>query len=152
MSDRFFRWIATGFGSGYAPIAPGTWGTVVGLLWAWCCAPLSAGLYALTTAAAIGVATFSAAHAAVHFGSDDPPQVVIDEVVAMLIVMAGVPWTWKTVLVGFLAFRLFDIWKPWPVDLAERLPGGLGIVADDLVAAGYAWGVLHLLLWITGRG
>lgn len=137
--------LITGLGIGYSPVAPGTFGTFVGMLMAWGLSPLSGWLAWLTTGVAILVASWLSERGRLHFGTDDPQVVVIDEVVACLLVMAGHPWRWWVVLTGFAAFRLFDIWKPWPVRHAERLPGGIGIVADDLVAAGYAW----LVVWMV---
>jgi phosphatidylglycerophosphatase A len=139
--------LATGLGSGYLPAAPGTCGTLVGLGLAWLCHPLSLGLYGVTTLGVIGIAIFSTNQVLPHFGTGDPPQVVIDEVAAMLIVMAGHEWRATTVVAGFLAFRFFDILKPWPIRAAESLPGGLGVVADDCVAALYAW----IVVWVAGR-
>lgn len=147
MLQRLQLALITGLGVGYSPVAPGTCGTALGMLVAWGLAPLATWLYVVTTVAAIALSCWLAERGRVHFGVDDPSHVVIDEVVAMLLVMAGHPWKWWVVLTAFAAFRLFDIWKPWPVRNAEHLPGGLGIVADDLVAAGYAW----LVVWLVRR-
>ncbi len=137
--------LITGGGVGYLPFAPGTFGTAVGLLLAWGIAPLAWWLYGLSTLGLICMACWLAEIGNRHFQSQDPSAVVIDEVVAMTIVMAGHPWKWWIVLTAFAAFRLFDIWKPWLARSAESLPGGIGVVADDLVAAVYAW----LLVWVV---
>jgi len=79
-------------------------------------------------------------------GLEDPSFVIIDEVVGQLCVLIGVPITWKVAVAGFLLFRLFDITKPFPVRHLERLPGGVGIVMDDIGAGLYSLAVLHLLL------
>jgi len=80
----------------------------------------------------------------------DPSEVVIDEVAGFLLTMLWVPLSWGTLLTGFLLFRVFDIWKLWPANAAERLPGGLGIVLDDLVAGLYANLGLRLALLCLG--
>lgn len=79
-------------------------------------------------------------------GQRDPCEVVIDEVAGYVVTMGLAPWSWVNAGIGFLAFRLFDIVKPFPANRAEGLPGGLGIVADDLVAGVYAAGLLRLIL------
>ncbi len=150
MGSRIQLALATGLGAGYFPRAPGTAGTLVGMFFAWMLSPLAPWLYAVTTIVVIVLACWCAQIGRVHFRTDDPPQVVIDEIVACVIVMAGHPWRWWIVLTAFVAFRLFDIWKPWPVRQAERLPGGIGIVADDLLAAAYAWLVVHAVLIMGG--
>ncbi|MDP7340098.1 MAG: phosphatidylglycerophosphatase A [Vicinamibacterales bacterium] len=78
----------------------------------------------------------------------DPGLVVIDEVAGMLVTLVAVPVGFSGALVGFFAFRLFDIVKPFPARQAERLPGGWGVMVDDLVAGVYAQGVLRLFLWL----
>ncbi len=100
---------------------------------------------ALLFFAACGVSSKAAA----VLGREDPREIVIDELVGYLVTMVGLPFTFKSVVVGFFAFRLFDIWKPWPVRrFDEQLHGGLGIVMDDVAAGCYAhaavWAVLAL--------
>ena len=94
---------------------------------------------------AIGVAAAYAAEA--RYRRRDPGLVVIDEVAGMLGTLLAVPVGLSGAVVGFLAFRLFDIVKPFPARQAERLPGGWGVMTDDLVAGVYAQGLLRLLLW-----
>jgi phosphatidylglycerophosphatase A len=79
-------------------------------------------------------------------GLKDPQFVVIDEVAGQLVALIAVPLAWKTFLAGFILFRIFDMWKPFPVRRLERLPEGTGIVVDDLGAGVYALVVMHLLL------
>lgn len=129
--------LATWFGCGFAPIAPGTVGTVgaliVGPLWqhfGW--SPLW--LIALTVVV-LPASIWAAGETARGYGKKDPGLVVVDEVLGMWITLAGaVHLNWKSVLAGFILFRLLDITKPWPVRKLEALPGGTGIVADDLGA------------------
>jgi phosphatidylglycerophosphatase A len=129
--------VATVFGVGYAPIAPGTFGSAAGLLLWWL---LSAS--ATVQAAAIVVIFVAGAWggnvAERHFGRTDPGQVVIDEVMGMLITLLLNPVGWTGALVGFLLFRVFDVIKPYPANRLEKLHGGIGVMADDAMAAVYA--------------
>ena len=139
------HWLALGFGSGLAPRAPGTFGTLVAL-------PLHLLLLALPWSvhgamvllACVG-GVWICGESARRLGVHDHPAIVWDEIAAFLLLMLFLPlqspgW-WLT---AFLLFRLFDIWKPWPIrDLDHRLHGGAGIMLDDLVAALYAGLLLH---------
>ena len=147
--DRLLMFIATGAGSGYLPKAPGTWGTLVGLLLWWPLAGLSLSAYLVAVAALflVGVASAGAAEKILDRG--DPGVVVIDEIVGVLIALTAAPLHPAAALVGFALFRLFDIAKPFPVGWVDRhLHGGLGIMLDDVVAGLYALLVLHLGLWL----
>lgn len=141
--------LATGFGSGYSPLAPGTAGTLVGLLLFW---PLTA--LALPYAAAATVVLFllgvqAAAVVEKEAGLKDPGIVVVDEIVGVWVTMLAVPWTPAYIAGGFFLFRLFDVVKPFPARTAEsRLPGGWGIVCDDVIAGIYANLVLQLVRWL----
>jgi phosphatidylglycerophosphatase A len=145
-------WIATGLGSGYFPLAPGTAGSALGLalviafrqtsltpLWLGVSLAAFAGLLFL-------VGVWSAGKAERVFGRVDPGQVVIDEVVGQIITFVATPRvTWRGLLVGFILFRVFDIVKPFPAGGAERIPGGWGIMMDDLIAGLYSLLVLVIL-------
>lgn len=142
--------IATWFGCGYAPKAPGTAGSAaalaIGILLV-----ESAGWrswhFAVLTAAATLPAMWAADVAARESGRKDPGLVVVDEVLGQWLALAGADtFNWKSYAGAFLLFRLFDIWKPFPVRRLEALPGGVGIVADDLMAGVYA----ALVLFIAG--
>lgn len=143
---RLILFIATGAGSGYVPGAPGTAGAAVGtLLFLLGLRALPAPLYLLTLAAAIALAVWASEEAIPIFGSKDPRQVTIDEVVGVLTTLALLPRATSPandhllVFLGFLFFRIFDILKPPPVRNIERAaPGGLGIVLDDVAAGVYA--------------
>jgi len=131
------RFIATGAYTGYAPVAPGTFGTLPGVLLAPAFAYLSgigAGAYGAALAVAIAVAVWAAGSFATDQGIKDPQTVVVDEVVGYLVGVALLPAEPSILVAGFFAFRLFDIVKPPPARQAEALPGGVGIVADDLIA------------------
>ncbi|MFQ5513291.1 MAG: phosphatidylglycerophosphatase A [Myxococcota bacterium] len=138
--------VATGGGSGYAPFAPGTAGALVGLLLWLPLTRLSPAAYLLAVAALSGLGVWAAGRAEVLLGQPDDARITIDEVAGMLLALALLPARLDVGLVGFALFRLFDIWKPWPVRAAESLRGGLGVMADDLVAGLMANG-LGQLLW-----
>ena len=127
--------IATVFGVGRAPYAPGTAGSLAAALIAW---PI-ASAYGMLVLAPLGLAVgligihFSGAYAK-ECGADDPKSCVIDEVAGQWIGLSVAPFSPLGFLLAFTLFRFFDIRKIWPADIAERLPGGLGIVADDIVA------------------
>jgi phosphatidylglycerophosphatase A len=129
--------LATGFGSGYSPVAPGTAGTLVAVPLAMVM-PENILAQAACLAAVITVSIWAAHAAAPAFGRKDPGQIVVDEIAGYLVAVAMLPAGWMTWLAGFLAFRLFDVVKPPPCQRLEALPGGLGIVADDLMAGLYA--------------
>ena len=142
--------IATGFGIGRLPWAPGTWASLAALPLAWA---ISWAAGPIGLAAAVAVATVAGLWAArAHLGSAspaDPPEVVIDEVAGQWLALLIAPRTFAAYVAAFLLFRLFDIWKPWPVRAAERLPSAVGVMADDLVAGACAGLVLGLGLWLT---
>lgn len=139
LGDRLALVLATGFGTGYAPVASGTFGSLPGLVFAW---GLSAawGEWALLAGtllvAAAGVA--AADRAARIFGEEDPGRVVVDEVAGQMVALLFVPKTIPLIALGFFLFRALDVWKPWPARRLEDLPGGSGIMADDLAAGIYA--------------
>ena len=162
VGKRLQLWLAQGFGVGRLRKAPGTWGTLVGLLWTaallW---PRSGWIFCLGCAAGIGLSIWLCGAAERLLGRLDPGSVVLDEISAMPLCFA--PWlvwrAWQGIpapevqewavmghgafaLVGFLLFRLFDIWKPGLIGRAQDLPGGWGVTADDVLAALAAGGVL----------
>ena len=140
--------IATVAGIGYAPVAPGTFGSAAGLV-LWWLVPASTVLQlALVALVAIG-GTWAATAAEAHFHTTDPGAVVVDEVAGMLLTLLLVPVSWKGAILGFLLFRLFDIIKPFPARRLEQLHGGVGVMADDLAAAVYANLALRACLWLV---
>lgn len=148
MKLRLARLVATWFGCGYSPVGPGTAGSVAAALIAWALgawAGWAPWAIALLGAAVAAPGVWAAEVTARSEGRKDPGIVVIDEVVGQWISFAGAGLiNWKTVGAALLLFRLFDIWKPPPVRQLERLPGGLGIVADDAFAGVYGAAVLYL--------
>jgi phosphatidylglycerophosphatase A len=144
---------ATVCGVGYAPIAPGTFGSAAGLI-LWWLLPGSAAVQAAVIAAIFVLGSWSGTVAEHHFGKTDPGQVVLDEVMGMLITLFLVPVGWKGAVGAFFLFRVADVIKPYPANRLERLPGGIGVMADDGMAAVYANIALHLVLaarhWVIG--
>ena len=134
--------LATVGGVGYSPIAPGTLGSVVALpLVAWLAAlwPVSSMAYAAAVLSVIALAVWSAGRADALFGEHDSGKIVIDEVAGMVVVGMYLPAGGWALAVGLAVFRLFDIWKPYPASYCDRdVGGGLGVVADDLIAGAYA--------------
>jgi phosphatidylglycerophosphatase A len=137
--------LATVFGIGYAPIAPGTFGSAAGLL-LWAVVPHSPVAMAAAILVIFAAGIWCGGVAERHFASTDPGPVVIDEVAGMLITLFMTPVGWLGALGGFLLFRGFDILKPYPADRLERLPGGFGVMADDAMAAIYANIALKVVL------
>ena len=155
--DAFARLIATFFGAGRFPIAPATFASaiVAGILFLLGPGPDPAArghvaVEALVILALLPVAIWSAHRAEKTLGHDASP-IVIDEVVGQMITLWYAPRTWPWVLAGFLLFRLFDIWKPLGARRSQDLPGGWGIVTDDVMAGVYGALVLQaFLLWGPG--
>jgi phosphatidylglycerophosphatase A len=139
--------IATGFYSGYLPKAPGTWGSLVGLLLFFLLHTLSLEIYLVVVASIFLVGTFVAGEAEKIMDHQDPGLVVIDEIVGMLVTMIAIPATPLAMALGFALFRIFDIWKPFPVGFVDqRFHGGLGIMLDDIVAGIYSLIILQVLV------
>jgi phosphatidylglycerophosphatase A len=147
---RFGLAVATVGGIGYAPVAPGTFGSAAGLL-VWWLLPASRGIQAAAIAAIFIAGSWSGNVAERHFGRTDPGQVVIDEVMGMLITLFLNPVGWIGAFAGFLLFRVFDVIKPYPANRLEQLHGGIGVMADDAMAAVYANLVLRAALYILGN-
>jgi len=146
---RLAVFLATAAYTGYFPIAPGTVGSAVGLavyalVW-WSGSPLVE-ISVILLLFAAGVWAGTAAER--YFGGIDPGPIVLDEVVGMLITLAFIPVGWTGVVAGFVLFRLFDVIKPFPAGRMEKLHGGLGVMADDAMAAVYANVSLRLLMTV----
>jgi phosphatidylglycerophosphatase A len=142
--------LATGFGSGYSPIAPGTAGSAVGLLFVW-------GMSYLGLAGQLGavlvvsvLSIIAADIVARSTGLKDPGLIVADEIAGMMLTMVAIPLTATSLVLGFVLFRVMDVVKPPPARQFEKFKGGIGIVADDLMAGVYAHLALRGLLSLTG--
>jgi phosphatidylglycerophosphatase A len=129
--------LATSFGVGYIPFAPGTFGSLVGLA-VWLALPPAWTWQAAGIACVLALGVWSGTAAERHFRTTDPSPVVIDEVGGMLVTLFLNPVGWPGALLAFLLFRFFDVIKPYPANKLERLHGGLGVMADDLMSAIYA--------------
>ena len=146
---RLAVFIATVGYCGYFPFAPGTVGSAAGLLfyalvW-WTRSPI---VEVAMIAALFAAGVWAGTTAERYFGGVDPGPIVIDEVVGMLITLAFIPVGWSGALAGFFLFRVFDVIKPFPAGRLEALHGGLGVMADDAMAAVYANLSLRALLWM----
>ena len=146
---RLAVFIATVGYCGYFPFAPGTVGSAAGLVfyalvW-WTQSPI---VEVAMIAALFAAGVWAGTTAERYFGGVDPGPIVIDEVVGMLITLAFIPVGWSGVLAGFFLFRVFDVIKPFPAGRLEALHGGLGVMADDAMAAVYANLTLRLMMWL----
>lgn len=142
------HFLALGFGSGLAPKAPGTFGTLAAVPLFLLMAPLSNTIYLglLVVMSIAGI--YICGKAAEDAGVPDHGAIVWDEFVGLLITMFLMPVTWQTLLVGFALFRFFDILKPWPISYIDKnCHGGLGIMLDDIVAGIAAWACMMLIFY-----
>lgn len=164
----YFALAVTTFGVGYLPLAPGTWGSMVGvgiyILFVWIEASFNPkNLSETQTTAWIHVfngvifivfcllGIWASGHSTKLFKHKDPSQAVVDEVIGQLLTFLFIPFTfsWKLIFVGFLLFRLFDIWKPYPIDSLQNLPSGIGVCADDILAGVYAGAILSIIYAVS---
>jgi len=137
-----------GFGTGLAPRAPGTFGTLLAVPLYLGLRPLPLELYLLVVAAAFALGVLICAATARAAGVHDHPAIVWDEVVGYLVTMTAAPAGWSWLAAGFVLFRLFDILKPWPIGwLDRRVHGGTGIMLDDVIAGVFAAALLQMLVY-----
>ena len=142
----FILLLATGFGVGYSPIAPGTLGTLVAILIYYFLSKISSPLYEITLIGFFFLSVWVSENGERFLGKKDDQRIVIDEIIGFLITMLWVPKTIRFVIIGFLLFRFFDILKPFPIRRFEKgFKGGFGVVLDDVVAGVYANIVLRLI-------
>ena len=143
------HFMALGFGSGCAPKMPGTIGTLVGILFYLLMVKLSWPIYAGITIILFLLGVWLCEVTARHLGVHDHSSIVWDEIVGYLVAMFLIPFDWRFIILGFLLFRLFDIWKPWPISWLDRkVSGGLGIMVDDLLAGIYALIMLQIIIYL----
>lgn len=142
--------MATLFGVGRIPKAPGTWGSLVTLPLCFVLLKLGPFIYMAVTLGLIILAIVAAEHYERQSEKHDSKEIVIDELAGMLVTMTWLPLTWQSFVIGFLVFRFFDIVKPFPISYFDKkVPGGFGVVADDLVAGLLGNILLQLVLHHT---
>lgn len=142
------HFLAFGFGSGLSPIAPGTFGTLAAIPLYLLIQPLSLLWYLLLVILVTVFGVWLCGRSANQLGLKDPGGIVWDEIAGFLVTMTLAPQGWQWIVIGFVLFRIFDIWKPWPIVLIDRkVEGGLGIMLDDIVAGLYALLVLQVLVY-----
>jgi phosphatidylglycerophosphatase A len=133
--DKIIKILASGFGLGFIPIAPGTFGTLLAIPFFWFLHHKGVYPYMIVTVLFTFFACFIAELAGPLFGETDSQHIVIDEVAGFLVTMTWLPRTWQAVVLGFILFRVLDALKPGPIAYVEKkIKGGLGVVADDVVA------------------
>jgi phosphatidylglycerophosphatase A len=147
MINRFILMLATGFGVGYSPIAPGTLGTLVAIPIYYFLSAIPSPVYEVTLIAFFFLSVWISEYAEISFGKKDDRRIVIDEVMGFFIAVLWLPKTTRFMIIGFFLFRFFDILKPFPIRRLEKgLRRGYGVVLDDVLAGVYANIVLHLIL------
>ncbi|MCC5014053.1 MULTISPECIES: phosphatidylglycerophosphatase A [unclassified Legionella] len=140
--------IAFGFGSGLMPVAPGTWGTLAAIPVYLLLAGQPLIIYLLMTILAFLLGVWVSDKVSQEMGVHDYSGIVWDEVVGYLLTMTMAPIGWGWMIIGFILFRIFDIWKPQPIrSIDKQVHGGIGIMLDDVLAAIPAWLLMQLLAW-----
>ncbi|MFT6899967.1 MAG: phosphatidylglycerophosphatase A [Colwellia sp.] len=140
------HFLALGFGSGLLPKAPGTYGTLAAIPLYLLLAPTSMSTYLIIVMIMSVAGIYICGKAAKDAGVHDHGAIVWDEIVGFLITMFMVPLSWQSIVVGFILFRIFDIFKPWPISYIDKnLHGGLGIMVDDIIAGLAALFCMHLI-------
>ncbi|MGD2117283.1 MAG: phosphatidylglycerophosphatase A [Chromatiales bacterium] len=143
------HFLAFGFGSGLAPKAPGTLGTLAAVPLYWFLSPADLYWYLLVCVLVFAIGVPICGRASSDLGVHDHSGIVWDEIAGYFVTMIAIPQSLFWATVGFMLFRLFDIWKPWPISwLDRRVSGGFGIMVDDLLAGLMACGLMHLLLYM----
>ena len=151
-SEKAAVFLATGFYVGNIPFAPGTFGSLIGLALCFLLAGIHLSAAIIAALLIIGLAVWIADVAAKTLKRKDPGCIVIDEIAGMVVTLIGLPFNLTTAVTGFILFRILDILKPFPIRILDkRVSGGLGIVADDVVAGVFANALMRILLFILGR-
>jgi phosphatidylglycerophosphatase A len=145
INEKIIKILATGFGSGLSPFAPGTMGTLVGIPFCLACLPLTWPVRFLFVIVLSALAVFISGRAEAIYSKKDDQRIVIDEIVGFQVAMLPVAITGLHLGVAFVLFRIFDIWKPFPVNKLQDLPGGWGVVMDDVGAGIYAGAIIFAL-------
>jgi len=147
MNEKLIKLLATGFGAGLAPVAPGTTGTLVGVLICLIFPSLHWLPRLLIVIFLLVLAVYIAGRAEQVYGKKDDQRIVIDEIAGFQVAMLPVAITGLHLLVGFVLFRIFDIWKPFPLRNFQQCAGGWGVVVDDIGAGVYAGAVMLMLVF-----
>jgi phosphatidylglycerophosphatase A len=147
LNEKLITFLATGFGSGLVPFAPGTAGTLIGVLICLIFIPLPWIVRLAAVLALLALSFYVADQAEKIYQKKDDQRIVIDEIIGFQITMLPVAINVPGICAGFVLFRIFDILKPFPIKNLQRLPGGWGIVVDDVIAGIYAGAVLWLLVY-----
>lgn len=143
------HFIAFGFGVGTIPFAPGTFGTLIAIPFYLAMRPLSNLSYLVITLLVVVASMWICDKASQDVGVQDHQGMCLDEIVGFLVTMFNAPHSWPWILCGFLLFRLFDIWKPWPINYVDaNVHGGIGMILDDVLAGVYSCLILQVLAWI----
>lgn len=151
-SEKAAVFLATGFYVGNIPFAPGTFGSLIGLPLCFLLAGIHLAAAIIAALLIIGLAIWIANAAAKTLKRKDPGCIVIDEIAGMVVTLIGLPFNLTTVVTGFILFRILDILKPFPIRILDkRVSGGLGIVADDVVAGIFANALMRILLFFLVR-
>jgi phosphatidylglycerophosphatase A len=149
--ERAVLFLATGFFIGTVPVAPGTFGSIIGLPICFLISRLNFLLAVICAVLFIFFAIWIAAAAEEVLEKEDAGEIVIDEIAGLIVTFIGLPFTLKTMIAGFVIFRVFDILKPFPIRTFEKkVAGGLGVVLDDVLAGIYGNLILRLAIYITG--
>jgi phosphatidylglycerophosphatase A len=146
MKRFLIKTIATGLGSGLAPIVPGTFGTIPGVVIAWFLFPLGWPYQVVPTIIMLAVGVWAATQAESYFGHDGKP-IVIDEIAGIMVGLCFVPVVWQYYALGFVIFRILDIIKPFPARQWEDLPRGWGVMGDDFAVGVYTNLLLQILIY-----
>ena len=142
------HFLSLGFGSGCAPKAPGTMGTLVGVLFYLPLQLLAWPYYLAVLVILMLAGIWMCGRTATALGVHDHPAIVWDEITGFLLTMLFAPKSWQWILLGFVLFRIFDIWKPWPIRLLDKqLEGGFGVMADDLLAAIFSLTIIQIIAY-----
>jgi len=144
------RVLASGLGTGFSPWAPGTVGSLLGAVIYWIVDVRTWWIYLIVLVLGFLLGVYVSGKAEALWGHD-AGSIVIDEVVGMWVAMAFLPKAFWLLVIGFFLFRGLDIWKPFPVRRSQRLPGGWGVMTDDLLAGCYSNFLLHLAWFFKGK-
>ncbi len=144
------HFIAFGFGAGCIPVAPGTFGTLIAIPFYLYLSTYSLTSYIIITLAIIALSSWLCEKVSRDLKVNDHQGMCIDEVVGFLVTMTNAPYGWKWILLGFILFRIFDIWKPWPIrQIDKNIHSGFGMILDDVAAGIYSLIIIQILAWLT---